>query len=39
VYGDDPTNYDFFWHRYTGELINYGPRLEPEIFERKGVKL
>jgi hypothetical protein len=39
VDGDDPTNYDFFRHKETGELINYDPRLEPEKLEKKGVKL
>jgi hypothetical protein len=39
VHGDDPTNYDFFLHEETGELINYDPRLEPDKFEKRGVKL
>lgn len=37
--GDDPTNYDFFRNKETGELINYDPRLEPEKLEKRGVKL
>ena len=36
--GDDPTNYDFFRNKETGDLINYDPRLEPERLEEKGVK-
>lgn len=39
VDGDDPTMYDFFRHKKTGELINYDPRLEPEFLEAKGVSL
>jgi len=39
VDGDDPTNYDFFRNKETGELINYDPRLEPEKLEKRGVKL
>jgi hypothetical protein len=36
---DDPTLYDFFKHKGTGEIINYEPRLEPDKLEAKGVKL
>lgn len=35
---DDPTMFDFFQHRETGEIINYDPRLEPDKLEAKGVK-
>ncbi len=37
--GDDPTDYAFFRHKVTGEVINYDPRLEPEELELRGVPL
>jgi len=36
--GDDPINYDFFQHKDKGEVINYDPRLEPEMLEKRGLK-
>jgi hypothetical protein len=36
---DDPTLYDFFRHKETGEIINYDPRLEPDKLEAEGVEL
>lgn len=36
---DDPTIYDFFQHKETGEVINYDPRLEPEKLGERGVEL
>ncbi|KDN68217.1 putative heterokaryon incompatibility protein [Colletotrichum sublineola] len=34
---DDPTLFEFFRHKSTGEVINYDPRLEPQALEAKGV--
>lgn len=39
VDGDDTTLYDFFRHKVTGELVNYDPRLEPDMLEARGVRL
>jgi len=37
--GDDPIHCDFFRNTQTGEIINYDPRLEPEMLESRGVEL
>jgi hypothetical protein len=39
VDGDDPTLYDFFQHKDTGQVINYDPRLEPDKLETTGIQL
>jgi hypothetical protein len=36
---DDPTFYDFWINKVTGEEINYDPRMEPEKLTERGVKL
>lgn len=36
---DDPTIYDFFRNKDTGEVVNYDPRLEPGALEARGLKL
>lgn len=36
---DDPTLYDFFQNKDTGEVVNYDPRLEPEALQQRGVHL
>jgi hypothetical protein len=37
--GDDPMEFDFFEHQDTGVIVNYDPRLEPEMLEKRGVQL
>lgn len=37
--GDDPTLYDFFRNKETQEVVNYDPRLEPEVLKHQGVHL
>lgn len=37
--GDDPIHFDFFEHEDTGLVINYDPRLEPEMLEERGIQL
>lgn len=37
--GDDPIDVDFFKHGETGIVVNYDPRLEPEMLEKRGVQL
>lgn len=37
--GDDPIEFDFFKHEETGIVVNYDPRLEPEMLEKRGVQL
>lgn len=37
--GDDPIDFDFFEHKETGIVVNYDPRLEPEMLEKRGVRL
>lgn len=36
---DDPVVFHKFKKRETGELINYDPRLSPQLLESQGVKL
>ncbi|KAH8777850.1 heterokaryon incompatibility protein [Diaporthe sp. PMI_573] len=37
--GDDPIDCDFFEHQDTSVVVNYDPRLEPEMLEKRGVQL
>lgn len=37
--GNDPIEFDFFEHQGTGVVVNYDPRLEPAMLEKKGVHL
>lgn len=37
--GDDPIDFAFCEHQETGIVVNYDPRLEPEMLEKMGVQL
>jgi len=38
VDGDDPTLFDYYRHRSTGEVINCDPRLEPDSLQARGLR-
>lgn len=38
-FADDPAIFERFKNLETGELVNYDPRLSPEVLEARGVEL